>query len=201
MRPTTVGHLAWCVREGAVAKTGIPDKTRTVEMTILKSAPYNDSVGEKQKSKVDHQVSRTAGRDHCPEQLKSPRCVNTASITATRDSRLTSSRQTNSPEAPEPTVQAHKSVRSGATGLCSRCTQCVEAKDQGPGKNSFTEVVGDVCENRRRQSHWELRLDQPAPRAARRDARRCPLQLVAVLSHVCSKVKLRSECDDDRTRL
>ena len=145
VRPTAAGHLAWGVREGAVAKTGIPDKTRTVEMTILKSAPFNDGVGEKQKKrKVDHQVSRTAGRDHCPEQLKSPRCVNTVGITATRDSRLTSSRQTNSPEAPEPTVQAHKSVRSGATGRCSRCTQCVEAKDQGPGKNSFTEVVGYV---------------------------------------------------------
>ena len=76
---------------------------------------------KKKKRKVDHQVSRTAGRDHCPEQLKNPRCVNTAGITATRDSGLTSSRQTNSPEAPEPTVQAHKRVLSDATGRCSRC--------------------------------------------------------------------------------
>ena len=103
------------------------------------------AVGEKQKKrKVDHQVSPDSGKGSLPRVTQESTLRHTVGITATRDSRLTSSRQTNSPEAPEPTVQAHKSVRSGATGRCSRCTQCVEAKDQGPGKNSFTEVVGDV---------------------------------------------------------
>ena len=144
VRPTAAGHLAWGVREGAVAKTGIPDKTRTVEMTILKSAPFNDSVGEKQKKESRSSGVPDSGKGSLPRATQESTLRHTAGITATRDSRLTSSRQTNSPEAPELTVQAHKSVRSRATGRCSRCTKCVEAKDQGPGKNSFTEVVGDV---------------------------------------------------------
>ena len=152
------------------------------------------------KRKVDHQVSRTAGRDHCPEQLKSPRCVTlrASQRLATQDSHLHDKR-TRQRLLNRPFKRTRASDLAQLAGV--RAAHSVwRPKTKDLAKTASLKLWG-TCENRRRQSHWALRLDQPAPRAARRGAMRCPLQLVAVLSHVCSKVKLRSECGDDRTRL
>lgn len=169
------------VREGAVANTGIPDKTRTVEMTILKSAPFNDSVGEKQKRKAEHQASRTAGRDRCPEQLKSPRCVTlrASQRLATQDSHLHDKR-TRQRLLNRPFKRTRASDLTQLAGV--RAAHSVwRPKTKDLAKTASLKMCG-TCENRRRQSHWALRLDQPAPRAARRGAMRCPLRLVCHLA-------------------